>query len=58
MPGFDGATQTFRGKPAHHGAVPEEGKNQMTDIRKESDSLGEVDVAAGKLWRRADAAFA
>jgi len=33
-----------------HGAVPEEGKNQMTDIRKESDSLGEVDVAADKLW--------
>jgi fumarate hydratase, class II len=22
----------------------------MTDIRKESDSLGEVDVAADKLW--------
>ncbi len=22
----------------------------MTDIRKETDSLGEVDVAADKLW--------
>jgi fumarate hydratase class II len=26
------------------------GKNKMTDIRKETDSLGEVDVAADKLW--------
>jgi fumarate hydratase class II len=26
------------------------GKNKMTDIRKETDSLGEVDVAAEKLW--------
>jgi fumarate hydratase class II len=26
------------------------GRNKMTDIRKETDSLGEVDVAADKLW--------
>jgi organic hydroperoxide reductase OsmC/OhrA len=25
-------------------------RNKMTDIRKETDSLGEVDVAADKLW--------
>jgi fumarate hydratase class II len=26
------------------------GRNKMTDIRKETDSLGEVDVASDKLW--------
>src|ERR1700686_1155904 len=28
----------------------EKGENKMTDIRKETDSLGEVDVPADKLW--------
>src|SRR5438132_286561 len=28
----------------------ERGRNKMTDIRKETDSLGEVDVPADKLW--------
>src|ERR1700734_2036890 len=27
-----------------------QGKNKMTEIRKETDSLGEVDVPADKLW--------
>src|SRR5580704_14172539 len=26
------------------------GENQMTDVRKETDSLGEVEVPADKLW--------
>jgi fumarate hydratase class II len=29
---------------------PAEGKNKMTDIRKETDSLGEVEVPSDKLW--------
>src|ERR1700722_20634027 len=28
----------------------EQWRNEMTDVRKETDSLGEVDVAADKLW--------
>ena len=28
----------------------EKGENKMTDICKETDSLGEVDVPAAKLW--------
>src|SRR5262249_25038441 len=27
-----------------------QGRNQMTEFRKETDSLGEVDVPADKLW--------
>jgi hypothetical protein len=28
----------------------QKGDNNMSDIRKETDSLGEVDVPADKLW--------
>src|SRR5467141_117351 len=31
-------------------SADERGNNKMTNIRKETDSLGEVDVAADKLW--------
>src|SRR5260221_8275121 len=32
------------------GILKKERKNKMAEIRKETDSLGEVDVAADKLW--------
>jgi len=31
-------------------SADERRNNKMTNIRKETDSLGEVDVAADKLW--------
>src|SRR5258708_13810967 len=36
-------------RPTHHSTRRTE-EITMTDIRKETDSLGEVDVAADKLW--------
>src|ERR1700675_1091999 len=36
----------------------EKGETKMTDIRKETDSLGEVDVPADKLWGEKAAANA
>ena len=35
--------------PDTHSNIGRSGR-KMTDIRKETDSLGEVDVAADKLW--------
>src|SRR6266853_531548 len=47
---LNGVKAQTRGSQRKVNQQTDERRNNMTDIRKETDSLGEVDVAADKLW--------